>query len=159
MGKNIHARRNKSHKYYKNVTNQVEVKKSFIAQRVKSFIVDMFMIMMPILYVTTYFLMSGKEEFQNSELARWATAAIFGFIIVVFWKITGQTPGLKAYELKVVDTNSLQNITFFQSISRYLLFILGAISIIGLFLPFFRDDKKMIHDILTNTTVISTEKA
>lgn len=143
----------------KNITNiRFTTFKNNTIPRIKAFIVDMFMIMMPILYLTTYVLMDGKADFQQSELARWATALIYGIIIITFWKVAGQSPGLKAYELKVVDAKSLQNITLLQSVLRYIIFILTAVTIVGLLLPFFRDDKKTIYDILTGSLVISIEK-
>ena len=70
-----------------------------ILNRIKAFITDMFMIMMPIMYITTYIIMSGKDDFQSSQVARWITMFIFGLIVVIFWVRTGQTPGYKAYSL------------------------------------------------------------
>ncbi|RXK06688.1 RDD family protein [Halarcobacter bivalviorum] len=138
-----------------------EIKDSFasapIGHRIKAFIVDMFMIMMPIMYITTYLIMDGKDDFQGSDEARWITALIFGFIIVLFWIIKGQTPGYKAYSIKLIDDATKQNISLPKAILRYLIFLISATTIILAFLPFFRKDKKTIQDILTKSTVIQAE--
>lgn len=125
--------------------------------RVKAFITDMFMIMMPIMYVTTYLILEGKDDFQGSQEARWITATVFGLIVIFFWVIKGQTPGSKAYSIKLIDNSTKKNISIFKAILRYFLFLFSATTIILSFLPFFRKDKKTIQDILTKTTVI-TEK-
>lgn len=144
-----------------NKTNQEEsidsVTSAPIPQRIKAFVVDMFMIMMPIMYITTYLIMDGKDDFQGSDEARWITALIFGFIIVLFWIIKGQTPGYKAYSIKLIDDATKQNISLPKAILRYLIFLISATTIILAFLPFFRKDKKTIQDILTKSTVIQAE--
>ncbi len=128
-----------------------------IGYRIKAFIVDMFMIMMPIMYITTYLIMNGKDDFQSSSEARWTTALIFGLIIILFWTIKGQTPGYKAYCIKLIDNDTKKNITLFKAIFRYLIFLVSATTIILAFLPFFRKDKKTIQDLLSKSTVIQIE--
>lgn len=135
-----------------------KLKNTYLIERIKAFIVDMFMIMMPIMYTTTYIVMDGKLDFQTNELARWATAVIYGIVVISFWKISGQTPGLKAYDLKLVESESLQNITWSKSFLRYVIFLFSAITVLLLFLPFFRKDKKTIQDLLTNTTVVLVQR-
>ncbi|PLY04244.1 MAG: RDD family protein [Arcobacter sp.] len=125
-----------------------------IGLRIKAFVVDMFMIMMPIMYVTTYLILDGKDDFQGSDEARWITASVFGLIVIFFWVIKGQTPGFKAYSIKLVDNATEKNVSLIKAILRYFLFLISATTIILSFLPFFRKDKKTIQDIITNTTVI-----
>lgn len=127
-----------------------------IVKRIKAFVVDMFMIMMPIMYITTYLIMDGKDDFQGSDEARWITALVFGLIIILFWAIKGQTPGFKAYNIKLVDNDTKKHISFFKAAIRYIVFLVSATTILLSFLPFFRKDKKTIQDILTKTTVIET---
>ncbi len=129
-----------------------------IGNRIKAFIVDMFMIMMPIMYVTTYLIMEGKDDFQGSEEARWLTALTYGLIVVLFWIIKGQTPGYKAYSITLVDNKTKNKISLPKAILRYLIFIFSATTVLLAFLPFFRKDKKTIQDLLTKTTVISEKK-
>lgn len=129
-----------------------------IGQRIKAFIVDMFMIMMPIMYVTTYLIMDGKDDFQGSEEARWITAFVFGLIIVLFWIMKGQTPGYKAYSIILLDNKTKTKISMPKAILRYFIFLISGTTILLGFLPFFRKDKKTIQDILTNTTVTLEKK-
>jgi len=114
----------------------------------------MFMIMMPIMYITTYIVFDTKEQMQASDTAHWVTAGVFGVIVIIFWLHKAQTPGMKAYEIKVVDKKSGQNIGIAQAINRYLIFMFSAITLVLLFVPLFKKDKQMIHDILTNSLVV-----
>ncbi|MGB9802116.1 MAG: RDD family protein [Arcobacter sp.] len=129
-----------------------------IPARIKAFIVDMFMIMMPLAYVTTYVFMNGKDDFQGSEEARWSLSIIYGLIIIVFWIAKGQTPGLKAYSLKLIDEKRKEKISFPKAILRYLCFIFSTTTIVLAFLPFFRKDKKTFQDLVANTLVIKIQK-
>ena len=129
-----------------------------IPARIKAFIVDMFMIMMPLAYVTTYVFMNGKDDFQGSEEARWSLSIIYGLIIIVFWIAKGQTPGLKAYSLKLIDEKTKEKISFPKAILRYLCFLFASTTIVLAFLPFFRKDKKTFQDLVANTLVIKIFK-
>jgi len=37
--------------------------------RVKAFIIDLFIIGMPVFYISTYLVLGGKEDFLNNQLA------------------------------------------------------------------------------------------
>lgn len=125
-----------------------------IGSRIKAFIVDMFMIMMPIMYITTYLIMEGKDDFQGSDEARWITAGVFGLIVILFWIVKGQTPGYKAYSIRLVDNETEEKVSLLKAILRYFIFLISATTIILSFIPFFRKDKKTIQDLFTKTTVI-----
>ena len=129
-----------------------------IGHRIKALIVDMFMIMMPIMYVTTYLIMDGKDDFQGSEEARWITALTFGLIVILFWIIKGQTPGYKAYSIILLDNKTNKKVSLPKAILRYIIFLISATTILLGFLPFFRKDKKTVQDLLTKTTVTSEQK-
>lgn len=130
------------------------LKSAPIGSRIKAFIVDMFMIMMPIMYITTYLIMEGKDDFQGSDEARWITAGVFGLIVILFWIAKGQTPGYKAYSIKLIDNDTEEKVSLFKAILRYFIFLISATTIVLSFIPFFRKDKKTIQDLLTKTTVI-----
>lgn len=128
------------------------------SSRVKAFITDMFMIYAPILYIITYVVMNGKEEFQSSQLAPFAGVILYGLIYALLLSKFAQTPGKKAYEIKVVDDRSGENIGFFRAILRFFLFLVTASTILGLFIPFYRRDKKALHDIICKTIVVQRKK-
>jgi len=126
--------------------------------RIKAFITDMFMIMMPIMYLTTYVILDGADSFKGSENARWITMIIYGLITVIFWVKKGQTPGFKAYNLKLIDDNTGKTLGYGLASARYMMFILSAVTIVGALLPFFRKDKKTLQDLLMQTSVIRLEE-
>lgn len=125
-----------------------------IPSRIKAFIVDMFMIMMPLAYVTTYILLDGKDDFQNNDSARWAISIIYGLVIIFFWVLKAQSPGLKAYKLKLIDNKTKNNISVAKAVLRYFAFLFSAMTIVLTLLPFFRKDKKTFQDLIANTLVI-----
>ena len=127
--------------------------------RIKAFITDMFMIMMPIMYLTTYVIMDGADSFKNSDMAHWISMIIYGLVTVIFWVKKGQTPGFKAYDLKLIDDNTGKTLGYGLSVARYMMFILSAVSIVGALLPFFRKDKKTLQDILMQTSVVRVEES
>jgi len=126
--------------------------------RIKAFIIDMFMIYAPILYVTAYVIMDGKDNFQASQLAPLLSTALYGIIYALFLSKFGQTPGKKAYEMKVVDSRNAKHIGFFRAVIRFVAFLFTAATLLGLLLPLYRKDKKALHDILVGTLVVIEKK-
>lgn len=124
------------------------------SDRVKSFITDMFMIYAPILYIITYLILGGKEEFQNSQVAPLFAVGLYGFIYSLLLSKFGQTPGKKAYDLKVVDDKTGEEVSFLRAAYRFVMFLITATTLLGLFLPFYRKDKKALHDLVCNTLVV-----
>jgi len=128
-----------------------------MTDKIKAFITDMFMIYIPILYIITYVVMGGKDEFQASDIAPFIGVSIYGLIYSVLLMKFGQTPGKKAYTIKVVDNKTFKNISFFRAFFRFFIFLLSATILIGLIFPFYRKDKKFFHDIVCNTIEIEVE--
>lgn len=126
--------------------------------RVKAFIVDMFMIYAPILYIVAYVFMSGKDDFQSSQLAPLLAVTMYGLVYALLLSKFGQTPGKKAYEVKVVDAKTGKNISFFRAVFRFLAFLFTATTLFGLFLPFYTKDKKALHDLICGTIVVVQKK-
>ena len=112
------------------------------------------MIYTPILYVITYIILNGKEAFQASASAQFAGVLLYGIIYAVFLFKTGQTPGKKAYSMKVVDFKTHQKLSFFRACWRFIAFLFTATTLLGLFIPFYRKDKRALHDILSNSVEI-----
>jgi uncharacterized RDD family membrane protein YckC len=119
--------------------------------RIKAFITDMFMINMPILYIIAYVVLSGKDAFQASEVAQFSAVALYGVIYAFFISISAQTPGKKAYGMRVVDSKTQQKLSFIRALWRFVAFLLTATTLLGLFLPLYRKDKKALHDILSGS--------
>ncbi|MCW8895552.1 MAG: RDD family protein [Sulfurimonas sp.] len=127
--------------------------------RIKAFITDMFMIYAPILYIIAYVVMSGKDDFQSSELAPLIAVSIYGLIYALLLSNFGHTPGKRAYDMKVVDDRTGETISFFRALLRFLAFLFTATTLLGLFLPFYRKDNKALHDLICKTLVVVEKKA
>ena len=125
-----------------------------VVDRIKAFITDMFMIYIPILYFITYVILDGKDEFQSSQLAPLMGVILYGLIYSLLVSKFGQTPGKKAYEMKVVDSTTYEQIGFFRALLRFISFLLSATFLLGLLVPFFRKDNRSLHDLIAKTTVI-----
>jgi uncharacterized RDD family membrane protein YckC len=127
-----------------------------LLDRFKAMITDSFMLIMPIMYIIIYLVMGSGEQFSQNMALGWILILLpYGIVTSLFLIFKGQTPGLKAYELKVVKTQTHENLGIFQSVFRYLIFIVCIASIWLMFVPLFRKDKKTLQDLLTKTTVIS----
>ena len=122
--------------------------------RIKAFITDMFMIYAPILYIITYGFMGGKEAFQESVYAPLIGVTLYGIIYATLLSKLAQTPGKKAYTIKVVDIKTKQNIGFFRAMLRFVSFLFSATILLGLLVPFYRKDNRALHDLMSGTIVI-----
>lgn len=130
---------------------KIQIHYASYPDRIKAFITDLFMIYAPILYFITYVVMNGKDDFQSSQWAPFLGVTLYALIYAVLISKFGQTPGKKAYKIEVVDDKTLQHIGFFRAFCRFIAFLVSATIIIGLFFPFFRKDKKALHDIICST--------
>ncbi len=128
------------------------------ADRVKALIVDMFMIYAPILYIITYVFLDGKDDFQSSQLAPLIGVTLYGIIYSILLAKFGQTPGKKAYLIKVVNFKTKKNIGVLRAFFRFISFLFTATTLIGLLLPLYRKDNRALHDLLSNTAVIALKE-
>ena len=122
--------------------------------RIKAFITDLFMIYTPILYAITYVVLGNKEAFQHSFWGPFSAVVLYGIIYALFIAKTGQTPGKKAYKIKVVDAKTHKNISFFQALVRFVAFLFSATILIGLLFPLYNKQKKGLHDMIANSIEI-----
>ncbi len=122
--------------------------------KIKGFITDLFMIYTPILYIITYVILNGKEAFQASASAQFLGVLLYGIIYASLLAFMGQTPGKKAYGLKVVDVKTHKKLSFFRAFWRFIAFLLTATTLVGLLLPFYRKDKRALHDLLSASVEI-----
>ena len=126
-----------------------------LPSRLKAFLLDTFLITTPILYIVIYLVMGSGEEFaQNRSLGWGIIFAVHASIILIFWLKNGQTPGLKAYDLKLVDSKTESKVSILQAIIRYSAILFSIISIFFIFTPFVNKEKKTFQDIVSNTKII-----
>ncbi|WP_107929867.1 RDD family protein [Campylobacter concisus] len=122
--------------------------------RVKAYIIDLFIIGMPIIYATTYLLLDGKEAFLQNQLAIFGVNSLISFIMCLFFSIKAQTPGYKAQEIYLINLQTGKKLGLFHAILRQICFAFAGFSIIGLCLCFFRKDKLNLHDIITHSAAV-----
>jgi uncharacterized RDD family membrane protein YckC len=141
----------------KGVHKEVHAKKPLFAvapfpRRLKAFVVDSFMLLMPILYVVFYLIFGSREGFAAHMLAGWLLILVpYGLITVLFFYKSAQTPGYKAYDIELKDLRTLQKPSLSVLIVRYVLMLFVASTLLGLFIPLFRKDKLALYDLLTHS--------
>ena len=127
-----------------------------VGLKIKAFITDSFMLLMPIMYVVFYFIMDGREDFAEHRLSGWLYILIPLIIVqTLFLYKTGQTPGYRAYNITLIDEKSKKKPSLFIVLFRNLSAILSFFTIIGWMLMFFRKDNKNLHDLLSATAVVN----
>ena len=131
-----------------------KISSSSLGKRVKAFLTDSFLITTPIIYIVMYLILGGGTDFADNRVFGWGLIlGISAFIIVFFWYVKSQTPGMKAYQVKIV-TNSKTKVTLIQTIVRYIATLFAIISFFLLFIPFFNKDRKSFQDLISNTIII-----
>ena len=125
--------------------------------RFKSFVIDMFMIYLPILYIVAYLIFSGKDDFNSTQIAPLIAISSYGLIESIFISLKRQTPGCKAYDILVVNDDG-SNLSLFKSIARFFLFLFSCTIILGVLSIFYRKDRKALYDYMLKTKVVYDEK-
>jgi len=127
-----------------------------LGDKIKAFITDSFMLLMPIMYIVFYLVMGGREVFAEHKMLGWVYILIPLVIVqTLFLAKTAQTPGYRAYNLRLIDESTGEKPSFFIILFRNLCALLSFFSIIGWVMMFFRKDRKTLHDLLSHTAVIT----
>lgn len=130
-----------------------------ILDKTKAFLTDTFMITFPLIYIVIYFVMGDRQEFSENMAQGWLYIAIPHFVIVMlFWSIKGQTPGYKAYEIKLIDVSTMEKPSIVLLVLRYFIFLVSLLSMIGLIMAFFRKDRRSLHDLISGTCAVDVDK-
>ena len=128
-----------------------------VGLKIKAFLTDAFMLVMPIMYVVFYLIMDGREGFAEHKVLGWVYILIPLIIVqTIFMHLTGQTPGYRAYNIRLIDENTKEKPSLFVILFRNLSAILSLFTLLGWALMFFRKDNKTLHDLLSATAVITT---
>jgi uncharacterized RDD family membrane protein YckC len=123
--------------------------------KIKAFLTDAFMLVMPIMYIVFYLVMGSREGFAQNKLMGWLyILAPLVIAQTLFMVKTAQTPGYRAYNLQIIDESSGEKPTSFTILFRNLCAVLSFFSIFGWLMMFFRKDSKTLHDLLSNTAII-----
>jgi len=124
----------------------------------KAILTDSFMLWMPILYIVFYLIFGGREGFAENRVLGWIYVLIpLAFVEIAFLAKSGQTPGMRAYNLKLIflPTNSkppFTTIVLRQFLSKITFLIFGWITL------FLRKDGRNLHDLISGTAIIYEDR-
>jgi len=126
-----------------------------VGQKIKAFLTDSFMLVMPIMYIVFYLIMGGREGFAEHKAMGWLYILLPLVIVqTIFMFKTGQTPGYRAYDITLIDESTGEKPSLFITAFRNLSAILSLFTLFGWIMMFFRKDHKTLHDLLSGTAVI-----
>jgi len=131
--------------------------------RTKAFITDSFLLAMPLFYIVVYAVfdgLKGADGVESHRLLAWMYILIpLGIIVSIFYINTGQTPGMKAHALKVIDNKTKEKPTIMMALLRFFFFNVAFFSLLGIMMGFFRKDGRGLQDLLSGTSIIKVEDA
>ncbi len=126
--------------------------------RAKAFITDSFMLLMPIMYIVFYLVMGGREGFAANKLLGWIYILVpLIFVQIAFIAKSSQTPGMRAYNIKVADSRTLKEPSFGQIVIRQIIAPFSRL-LFGWILMYLRRDHRQPHELLSYTTLLRTEE-
>jgi len=120
----------------------------------KAVLTDSFMLLMPIMYIVFYLVFGSREEYA----LHWQLGGlyVFGGLAVVesiFLILKGQTPGMKAYNLKLISLYTEQKappqLVIVRQILSKIVFLMW-----GWIVMFFRKDNRNLQDIILHTALV-----
>ena len=122
--------------------------------RAKAFVTDGFMLLMPIMYFVAYVVMGSLQDFAANKLLGWVDILVpLVFVQIAFLAKSGQTPGMRAYNIRVVDAQTLEAPSFGQIVVRQIAAPLSRVAL-G-WIPYFtRADHRLAHELLSRTALI-----
>ena len=125
--------------------------------RIKAFITDSFMLLMPIMYIVFYLVMGGREGFAHHKAVGWLYIVVPYIVVTSIFLIrSGQTPGMKAYGFRLDDNSGEERVSKGRVVVRQILAIVDFL-LFGWLLMFFRKDHRTPHEIVTGTTFVPSE--
>ena len=123
--------------------------------KIKAFLTDSFMLLMPIMYLVFYLVMNGREDFREHMLMGWIYILLPLIIVqTLFMAKSGQTPGYRNYNLEIIDDVTGKRPGIGMILFRNFCAILSFFSLFGWLMMFFRKDAKTLHDLLSRTAII-----
>ena len=132
-----------------------------IADRIKTFNNDSYSQAMPLFSLVVYLVfdgLKGPEGVEGNKLMAWMYILLpLGIIISLFYVKTGQTPGMKAHSLQVIDNKTGEKPTIMMALLRYFFFNVAFFSFIGIMIGFFRKDSRGLQDLLSGTSIIKVK--
>ena len=130
-----------------------------LRERFAAFITDSFMILMPIMYIVFYLVFGGREGFAAHRLLGWLYILIpYVLVTTLFLARTGQTPGMRAYEIRTVEAGTAKNPSLSVALLRQILAVWDFF-LFAWVLQFLRRDHRTPHELLSGTELIRTDSS
>lgn len=141
--------------------------------RLLAFVTDVFMIGIPITIIIMIFF--GYDQMHSAgfsdalmqtpqaeahapnPLASLLQLLLYSGSFILFWKVSGQTPGMKMAGMKIVDAKDFKGASYFQLVIRFISYFL-SLFLFGYLWGLFRKDKKMFQDLVSRTTLIYSDR-
>jgi len=137
-----------------NNKDRLILKNSSLMLRFKAFLTDTFMLTMPLMYIVTYLVMGSLQDFSSQKALGWTYIMLPHLLIVVsLWYFKRQTPGMKAYDLYIVDSVTGKKPTLVSVINRYIFTTLSIVFIFTMFIPFFNKSRRTLQDFISGTII------
>ncbi len=136
-------------------TQKTKRLRATLGNRLKAAITDSFMLLMPLMYIVFYLAFDGREGFAAHKLLGWIYILIPLIIIQILFMSRskkGQTPGMRAYNLALMDLKTHKKPVTGVIIYRQMLTLLSLVTF-GWVTMFFRKDRRTLHELLSHTTL------
>ena len=128
-----------------------------IRNRLKSFVTDSFMLVMPLMYIVFYLVFENREDFARHMITGWIYILMPLIIIQIIFLIkSGQTPGMRAYNLLLVASKSKERVSWSTVVYRQFLTAVSLLTF-GWILIFLRKDHRALHELISGTTLIEID--
>lgn len=125
-------------------------------------VIDSIVLMVALLPIC--FLIYGTEYWESEKMIQGPADFFINyivpfFLVVILWVKCGGTPGKILLRLRVVDENTLKNLTIGKAVIRYIAYFLSTIPLLlGFFWMIWQPRKQCWHDILSGSIVIKVPK-
>jgi len=120
----------------------------------KAILTDSFMLWMPIMYIVFYLVFGGREGFAANKILGWIYILVpLALVEVGFLLKSGQTPGMRAYKLKLIFLPTGEKPPVTTMLLRQLLAKVTFL-IFGWIILFFRKDGRNLHDLIAGTALV-----
>ncbi len=132
------------------------IPREVIISRVLAGLVDLLIpVILGLIFVFSASWLVGLNFF-SAEATRWWVIFSFAFFVhnsIFFLWTSGQTPGMYLTELRVIDGENREP-GMFKTFARVVLFLISAVTVVGLVLALFDPQCRALHDRLTGTKVV-----
>lgn len=95
----------------------------------------------------------AAQEHAPNPIASLMQFTLFITAFVLFWKTSGQTPGMKVARIEIVDAKSFERASYLQLIIRFFSYFI-SVFLFGYLWGLMRTDKRMLPDLISHTAII-----